>query len=312
VPDGVVRIEAPTDVGLLLLRVQANGAADLAAVHAFQDGLRAAPLGRWNPEKPWTPPRTAFDPAVDMRSPWEQLPRLPAETYLKLFAELTKANPPHPNDWPIRQRMARIGITPGTPLMISSLGPEVRAALPRTPTTSGQLLFEASKRAGTRWNGWRMMQTPIGTYGTDYQRRQVVAFSALGAPLLEDMMYMVAIADGDGKPIDSANRYVLHFDAPRLPPANAFWSVTAYDERQLLAATPTKRFAVGSRDHLTSNEDGSLDLYLQRDAPGGTKDANWLPTPREGRFSVILRLWWPKQAALDGSWLPPPLTAATE
>jgi hypothetical protein len=245
-----------------------------------------------------------------MRSPGEQVPRLPAETYFKLFADLTKANPPHPNDWPIRQRLARVGITPGTALTISSLGGEVRSALSRTPTTAGQLLFEASKRAGIRWNGWRMMQTPIGTYGTDYQRRQVIAFSALGAPVIEDLMYMIAIADGDGKPLDSATRYVLHFDAPRLPPANAFWSVTAYDERQLLPATATKRFAVSGRDALTLNEDGSLDVYLQREAPGGAKDANWLPTPREGRFSAMLRLWWPTAAAVDGSWLPPPITAA--
>jgi hypothetical protein len=87
-PDGVARIEAPTSVGLLLLRMQTNGTADYPATHAFQDGLRSAPLGRWNPDERWAPAATTFDPAVDMRSPWEQIPRMPAETYFKLFADL--------------------------------------------------------------------------------------------------------------------------------------------------------------------------------------------------------------------------------
>jgi hypothetical protein len=206
--------------------------------------------------------------------------------------------------------MARIGIRPGVPLMISSMPTAVRGALPRTPTTAGQMLFDAFKRAGQRWNGWRLMRPPIGTYGTDYQRRQVVAYSALTAPLPEDMSYMLTIADGEGKPIESANRYVLHFDAGQLPPTQAFWSLTAYDDRQLLPATASKRFAVASKDPLTMNEDGSLDVYVQRDPPGGAKDANWLPAPRDGRFTLMLRIWWPRTAVLDGSWQPPPVTLA--
>jgi len=29
------------------------------------------------------------------------------------------------------------------------------------------------------------------------------------------------------------------------------------------------------------------------------------PAVTAGEFSVIMRLYWPKQAALDGSWKPP-------
>lgn len=308
-PAGVVGIEAPTNVGAVLVRIAAAGPTDLAAAHQLQDGFTAVPLSQWGTTS-WTPPRGTFDAAVDMRSPWEQIPRLPAETFFKLFATLTKANPPHPNDWPIRQRLAQIGIVPGTPLAISSLGSDVRTALTSVPTTAGQTLFESFKRAGARVNGWRLLGTPLGTYGTDYRRRHVIAYSALGAPLPEDLLFLTTIAEGvDGRPLESGDRYTMHFDADRLPPANAFWSITAYDERQLLPATKGTRVAVGDRDALAKNADGSIDLLLQRDPPAGDQAANWLPLPLGGRFSLMMRLWWPKPAALDGTWVPPPVVA---
>ena len=117
-----------------------------------------------------------------------------------------------------------------------------------------------------------------------------------------------SIADVDGKPLDSANRYTIHFTPEQIPPVNAFWSLTMYNEQQLFAANRLNRFALGDRDPLTKNADGSIDLYLQRESPGADKESNWLPAPRDGRFSLTLRLYWPKPAALDGTWMPPAVT----
>ena len=54
----------------------------------------------------------------------------------------------------------------------------------------------------------------------------------------------------------------------KLPPARAFWSLTLYNDKQFLAANPIDRFAIGDRDALKFNADGSLDLYIQRESPG--------------------------------------------
>jgi uncharacterized protein DUF1214 len=52
-----------------------------------------------------------------------------------------------------------------------------------------------------------------------------------------------------------------------------------YDADGFQAANPLNRFAIGDRDDLAFNEDGSLDLYLQHDSPGPDREANWLPAP---------------------------------
>jgi hypothetical protein len=78
-----------------------------------------------------------------------------------------------------------------------------------------------------------------------------------------------------------------------------------YNEKQLLAANPIDRFAIGDRDKLAFNSDGSLDLYIQRESPGRDKESNWLPAPASGPFTMNLRLYWPKAEVRDGSWVPP-------
>ncbi|TYZ40909.1 hypothetical protein C2U35_24260, partial [Ralstonia solanacearum] len=64
------------------------------------------------------------------------------------------------------------------------------------------------------------------------------------------------------------------------------------------------RDLLSAADRPRPNRDGSLDIYLQRDPPPKGSRANWLPVPT-GPFIVRLTLAWPREAALDGSWLPP-------
>jgi hypothetical protein len=129
----------------------------------------------------------------------------------------------------------------------------------------------------------------------------------LGANVPEDAVLPGIFADHDGKPLQSDARYRLHFERYQLPPVRAFWSLTLYDARQAFAANPVNRYAIGDRDPLVFNDDGSLDLCIQRESPGGELEKNWLPTPSAGTFSMTLRLYWPKAGVLDGGWVPPPL-----
>lgn len=126
----------------------------------------------------------------------------------------------------------------------------------------------------------------------------------------EDAIYPMNLTDADGKLVRAENNYVLHFDNGRLPPADAFWSLTMYDEAGFQAPNPINRFAIGDRDQLKYNSDGSLDLYIQHDRPGSDKEANWLPSPAKGALGLTMRLYAPKLQALDGRWAPPSLQRA--
>ena len=79
-----------------------------------------------------------------------------------------------------------------------------------------------------------------------------------------------------------------------------------YDEHQYFVDNPLDRYAIGDRDALAFNPDGSLDIWLQHESPGPERESNWLPAPA-GPFNLIMRIYWPTDEALEGGWVPPPI-----
>jgi hypothetical protein len=123
-------------------------------------------------------------------------------------------------------------------------------------------------------DGWLMNTDTMGVYGNYYLKRAVVAQLGLGANLPEDAIYPVNLADAEGRPLDGAADYTLHFAAADLPPVEAFWSVTLYDQQGFQVANALNRFALSSWMPLVHNADGSLDLNFQRTSPGPAQEAN--------------------------------------
>jgi hypothetical protein len=147
----------------------------------------------------------------------------------------------------------------------------------------------------------------MGVYGNYYLKRAIVAQQGLGANLVEDAIYPLNLADSEGKPLDGTSKYTMRFDKSSLPPVNAFWSITLYDEAGFQVGNVLERFAVSSWMPFVYNGDGSLDLYFQNESPGKDKEANWLPAPK-GPFNLTMRLYAPKSDALTGRWNPPAVT----
>ncbi len=301
---GSTLVRAPTATGWIVGRIQADGRGDLDAVHELQQVVRVAPLSA--AATPYTWPQGAVDGRRQAHgSLIDQIESTSVEQFFALFANATRTNPPHANDQPILERMRRVGLEPGTPLALADAAPEMREAIEAAGPAARERIKRAAARPGSPLNGWRANLGAVGTYGTDYLRRAAVAYAGLDASTPEDAVCAAASSDCDGMPLESGAIYRLHFGADELPPVRAFWSLTMYDHRQRLAANVIDRYAIGSRDAIEHNADGSLDLYVQHRSPGDEHEANWLPTPEQGPFTMILRLHWPMHAILDGQWQPP-------
>jgi hypothetical protein len=204
-------------------------------------------------------------------------------------------------------QMRRIGLVRGA--RFADLDPAVREALGDVPAVALRAMQEAFPRIARVVNGWQMNIDTMGVYGNFYLKRAIVAMVGLGANSPEDAVYPVLMADADGAPVSGENKYVLHFDQDQLPPVRAFWSVTMYDAQGFQTANPLGRFAIGDRDPLRYNADGSLDLYLQHESPGQDKESNWLPAP-PGPLGITMRLYSPKAAVINGLWNPPAVKKA--
>jgi len=299
-PQGVARIDAPTPHVWIIGRTQTNGVKDYPAVHKIQDGYRITLLADWG--KPPRKVEQKIDPSVDTKSePLRLVNTMPAVDYFRYGTELMRLHPPHVSDWSTLARMRRIGIAPGS----FDAGRTSADALAKAAAAGLKLMLDKMPTLARVANGWQMNTDTMGVYGDFYLKRAIVALAGLGANQPEDAIYPLNVADADGKPVMAENKYVLHFTKDELPPASAFWSLTMYDAEGFQIANPIDRFAIGDRDALKFNTDGSLDLIVQHENPGPDRESNWLPAPAKGALGLTMRLYAPKPQALDGRWNPP-------
>jgi hypothetical protein len=306
VPAGMTRLSAPTPYVWVIGRTKTDGPPDYPAVNKIQAGYKVTPLAQWG--KAPQPVTVTIDPSVDMKTaPKVQVDNMPAAQYFAYAAELLKLHPPHATDQPILARMKRIGIEPGQSFDLSKLDPVVQKALTDAPAAGQQLMAWKLPTLARVANGWSMNTDTMGVYGNYYLKRAIVTQQGLGANVPEDAIYPLNLADGDGKPLEGSNKYVIRFEKGNTPPVNAFWSITLYDADGFQVANSLNRFAVSSWMPFKTNADGSLELYFQNDSPGKDKEANWLPAPK-GAFNLTMRLYAPMAEALTGKWNPPAVT----
>ena len=303
VPAGMSHLPAPTPFVWVIGRTKTDGAEDYAAVHKIQAGYTVTPLSRLGKEPEAV--TVKVDPAVDMKTPPKiQVDSMSAADYFTYAAELLKVNPPHSTDQPMLAQIKRLGIEVGKSFNMDALDPQIQAALQKVPKDAQALMTWKVPTLAREVNGWSMNTDTMGVYGNYYLKRAIVTQVGLGANLPEDAIYPLNIGDSNGKPLDGANKYVLHFSKGETPPVNAFWSITLYDPQGFQVGNSLNRFAVSSWMPFKHNADGSLDLYFQNESPGKDLEANWLPAPK-GSFNLTMRLYGPKAEALNGQWNPP-------
>jgi hypothetical protein len=303
-PAGLEIIRSPTRFVGVGGRTQTNGVADYDNVHKIQASYKLTPLSAWGKGN-YTAPKGIVDPAIDMKTPPPvQIEKMDAAIYFARFAELLKDNPPGPFDYPMIHRLERVGFKVGQNFDLNVTPPQIKQAFERGSGDGKALLAKAAKQAGGEGGKDWVYTTRSGVYGVDYLYRGAIALCCLGENLPQDAVYPSLSTDSDGRPLDGNSSYVLHFDKDKFPPVDAFWSVTAYDTEGYFIPNALNRLALGDRDKLVANSDGSLDLYIQANTPGSEREANWLPVDKKP-FTLLMRLYSPKPEFLAGEWTPP-------
>ncbi|MDG0814795.1 DUF1254 domain-containing protein [Bdellovibrio svalbardensis] len=301
VPAGARQIKSPTNDVWIIGRTQTNGTNDYAVVQELQKKYKLTPLSAWGTN--YKPPSTsAVKAGVNLSQiPVDQVESLSGVDFFVKMSESMKRNPPLVQDGFMIEKMKRIGLIPGQSFDPANLSPDQRASLNEGARIALSKIINAAKNPKVeKVDGW-VYNFNTGRYGTNYRNRAAIAMTALGANLPQDAVYPRTQVDTLGRKLNGKNRYIIHFAKHQLPPVNAFWSITMYNNKNFFEKNPIDRYALGDRSKLIYNSDGSLDIYVQYQAPDKRRLSNWLPSPR-GDFNMVARLYWPKREVLTRKW----------
>jgi hypothetical protein len=307
-PSGVKEvIRSETELVFALYRTQLFNPADIVNVEKVQAGYKAQTLSQL-----LGTPASAAAP-VDFIEPLTPEEEKTSPRFFGILNFVLQFCPTVPSEEALMARFAKIGVGAGKTFDASKLSPEIKAAIEQGMADAWGALAGLKKQVdegkvtsgdvfGTRQylkNNYlyRMAAAALGIYGNSKQ----------------EAMYPAYYVDATKQKLDGGNRYSLRFAPGQLPPVNAFWSLTMYEEPQsLLVANPINRYLLNSPmlPQFEKDADGGLTLIVQNESPGKDKEANWLPAPK-GPFSMIMRLYWPKAVATEGKWRQPALQRVT-
>ena len=306
-PKGVNKvIRAETELVLVAFRTQLFNPGDIENVKKVQAGYKVQPLSTFIGQ-----PAPAAAPAIEFIRPLTPEQQKTSLDFFNILNFALKFCPTDPSEVQLMAKFARIGIGAGKTLDASKLSPETKRAIEDGMADAWAGFAELKKQmdAGKVSSG--------DCFGTrevlknNYLYRMAAAIVGIYGNSRQEAMYPLYLVDSDGQALDaSKHRYTLRFAPGQLPPVNAFWSLTMYElPSSLLSANPLNRYLLNSPmlPQFKKDADGGLTFYIQHESPGADKEANWLPAP-SGPFFAVMRLYWPKPEALEGTWKQPPLT----
>jgi hypothetical protein len=306
-PKGVKKvIRSETQFIVAIWRTQLFNPADIDNVIKIQNGYKVQPLSAFLGT---TPPPAA--PVVDFVKPLTKAEQKTSLEFFNIVNFVLTYCPTDPTEVELMKRFAKIGVGAGMTFDPAKLSPEMKTAIEQGRADAWEAfaggvkaLEEGKLTSGDLFGTRQFMKN-------NYLNRWLGTIGIYGNSKSE-AMYPIYWTDSKGQKLEGTNRYTLHFAQGEYPPVNAFWSLTMYGLPQsLLVANPLNRYLINSPmlPELKKDADGGLTLYIQNESPGKELESNWLPAPK-GPFSMYLRMYWPKQAALDGSWKAPKVVMA--
>lgn len=309
-PAGVTKVfQSETELGMATFRTQLFNPGDIDNVKKVQAGYKVETLSSFLGR-----PAPAAAPAIVFIKPLTPDEQRTSVEFFEILNFALNYAPTVPSEAELMARFAKIGVGPGQTFDAGSLSPEMKTAIEGGIADAWAEFAQFSKEKIDTGE-----VTSADLFGNraflknNYLYRMAGAVLGIYGNSKEEAVYPLYTVDSKREKLNGANRYTLHFAAGALPPVNAFWSTTMYElPSSLLVANPLDRYLLNSTmlSQFVKDADGGLTLYFQNESPGTGKEANWLPAP-EGPFWVVMRLYWPKEAALSGDWKAPALERVT-
>ena len=303
-PEGINEvIQSDTDLALVLYRTQLFGPSDLDSVKKIQAGYSVQPLSAYLNQP--APPQA---PALDFAPPLTPDQERTSPRFFEILGFALRFAPTLPSEKDMRARFASIGIGPGGDFNADKLSPQMRSAV-EAGMADAWAEFNALKKDKLDTG----QLTSADLFGTaadlkgNYLYRMAGAVFGIYGNTAAEAIYPSSYNDSAGAPLTGDNKYTYNFAKGQLPPVNAFWSLTMYEMPQsLLVDNPMNRYLINAAmlPSLVPDPDGGYTLLVQNESPGIDKESNWLPAPK-GPFALVLRLYWPKPDALNGTWKSP-------
>ena len=319
VPEGITEvIPCETQFLLAIVRTQLFNPDDLDNVKKIQDGYKIEPLSTFFRTK-----EPAVAVAIDFPE-WKDGTEFSAELFTYFDFVLTLVKTPK-EEQDLMKRFAKIGLDGKGKFDITKFSPEIQKALEEGAQEGLAAIKEFGKKATSdplasgKIYGTRVFlnKSAKDNYSLDdlFILRAVAAEKGIYGNSGAEAIYPTYLVDAEGAPFDaSKNNYTMTFKKDEFPPVKAFWSLTMYDGKtQLLIDNPLNRYLLNSpmMDQFVLNKDGSLTFYIQKESLGAALESNWLPAP-DGPFYATLRLYGPKNEALEGKWVAPQLVKVSK
>jgi len=291
---GATEVRSPTNHVLLQAQLATNGERDVPAATGLLRRWTLTPAGSWAAGKRIAGVERPRGVSA-LESPVAEVERMKSAQFAEEAAKLMKINPPAKADAPLVKKFPTIGIDPVRGTYTPG---KIDTATADAAWNDARLRIQGAQPAGREVAGWSFAAAS-GSFGVDYLSRAASARLGIGGGMLaEDAMEAIARVDAGGQRLSGAHRYEIDFS--KAPPVEAFWSLTLIDDQGHLVDNMLNRYSLRS-DRLPKG----AKLRVQQAPPGGDPKT-WLPAP-SGPFALVLRLYRPKAAAIDGTWTPPPI-----
>lgn len=319
-PEGIDRvIQSDTQFVYGLVRIQLMNAADMNNVEILQDQFKLQPLSQFTGTA-----APAEVPPINFPAYSDEKALTPAFfSYMNFLMQFCTAPA---DEAEMIKRFDSIDVGAGQEFSMENM-PENEKKAYQDGIDAGIADLDAMQKAG--------LITGADMHGTRADMKNGYLNRAYGAMIdpygatQQEILSITYKLDSEFKVLNGENHYTIRFEKDKLPPANAFWSLTMYDvPNALLVGNTANRYHVNGEmlaTMVTDPADGSVTLFIQKDSPAmepalkadeaapkaadtapKAADADGKTAPAEKKPVVDAAQKVAPAGSLNANWLPAP------